>query len=206
MMTICRQNVLPLSGMLTTRMMNEKEQKLRNLRCVFNVLYVSGHPATVKALAHFKEQVTANSGNTYYEHIQSISYNPELQLLEAIVSAKRDPGYNESLCPGPYAFVRFYLNYGNGWQDQGYSAVNEQSNSTAIDWAGIPEKRLSFSASLRIVPKTDPNGAHVRPQVRAVLEWNKIPPANDPGYSPAWGNVVDEHIQITPGCNFRQKI
>lgn len=202
MMTMNRQNNLPPSSKLTMRMMNEREQKLRNLRCIFNVLYVSGHPAAVKALAHFKEQVTAISGNTYYEHIQSISYNPQLQLLQAIVSAKRDPGYNESLCPGPYAFVRFYLNYGNGWQDQGYSAVNEQGISTAIGWAGIPENRVTFSASLRIFPKIDPCGVHVRPQVRAVLEWNKIPPANEPEYSPAWGNAVDDYIQVTPECGW----
>jgi len=194
---------LPLSGQLITKIMNEKEQNLHNLRGTFNALHVSGHPATVKTLANFKEQVAANSGNTYYEQIQSVSYNPDLQLLEAIVSTKRDSGYNGNLCTaGSYAFVRFYLNYGNGWQDQGYSAVNEHDIPTGTDCTKSPEKPLSYSASLKIVPKTNKCSIHVLPQVRAVLEWNKIPPANDPNYSSIWGNTVDDHIQIKPIIEF----
>ena len=183
--------------------MNEKEQNLHNLRGVFNVLHVSGHPSTVKALAHFKEEVAANSGNTYYEQIQSVSYNPDLQLLEAIVSTKRDSGYNGNLCTtGSYAFVRFYLNYGSGWQDQGYSTVNEHDIPTGTDCTKNPEKPLSYSASLKITPKTNKCSVHVLPQIRAVLEWNTIPPANDPNYSSVWGNTVDDYIQIKPVSEF----
>jgi hypothetical protein len=179
--------------------MNEKEQNLQKLRSGFNALHLSGHPTTAKLLAILKAQVAANSGNTYYEQIQSVSYNPDLQLLEAVVSTKRDSGYNGSLCSaGSYAFVRFYLNYGSGWEDQGYSAVNEHDIPTGADCTKSPEKPLSYSASLKIVPKTNNCSVHVLPQVRAVLEWNKIPTANDPDYSSVWGNTVDDNIQIKP--------
>jgi hypothetical protein len=36
------------------------------------------------------------------------------------------------------------------------------------------------------------------PKARAILEWNKIPPANMPDYDSIWGNTVDDHIQIKP--------
>jgi hypothetical protein len=183
--------------------MKEKEQTLHDLRSGFNALHVSAHPTSAKALASFKEQVTANSGNTYYEQIQSVSYNPDLQLLEAILSTKRDSGYNGSLCTaGSYAFVRFYLNYGNGWEDQGYSAVNEHDIPTGNDCTQHAEKPLSYSASLKISPKSNWCTTHVLPQVRAVLEWNKIPTANDPNYASIWGNTVDDHIQIKPQHKF----
>jgi len=183
--------------------MKEKEQTLHDLRSGFNALHVSAHPTTAKALASFKEQVAANSGNTYYEQIQSVSYNPDLQLLEAIISTKRDSGYNGSLCTaGSYAFVRFYLNYGSGWEDQGYSAVNEHDIPTGNDCTNHAEKPLSYSASLKITPKSNRCSVHVLPQVRAILEWNKVPTANDPNYSSIWGNTVDDHIQIKPRIEF----
>jgi len=183
--------------------MKEKEQTLHDLRSGFNALHVSAHPTSAQALAGFKEQVIANSGNTYYEQIQSVSYNPDLQLLEAIVSTKRDSGYNGNLCTaGSYAFVRFYLNYGSGWEDQGYSAVNEHDIPTGNDCTKHAEKPLSYSASLKIIPKSNWCSTHVLPQVRAVLEWNKIPTANDPNYASIWGNTFDDYIQIKPQHKF----
>jgi len=183
--------------------MKENQQTLHSLRNDFTTLHLSAHPNTAKALASFKEQVIANSGNIYYEQIQSVSYNPDLQLLEAVLSTKRDSGYNGTLCTaGSYAFVRFYLNYGGGWEDQGYSAVNEHDIPTGNDCTNHAEKPLSYSASLKITPKSNLCNKHVLPQVRAVLEWNKIPTANDPNYVSIWGNTVDDHIQIKPKYEF----
>lgn len=182
--------------------MKENEEKLSNLRAVFNTVHASSYLAASNAFDGLKEQVVAHAGNTFYEEIRSVSYHPDLQKLEAIITAKRETGYNGSLCTdGSYAFVRFYLDYGHGWEDQGYSAVNEHDIPTALDCAKHPEKPLSYSASLKITPKTNKCSIHVLPRVRAVLEWNKIPPANDPHYASIWGNTVDDHIQMKPSRN-----
>lgn len=182
--------------------MKENEEKLSNLRSVFNAVHASSYLAASKAFDGLKEKVIANAGNTFYEEIKSVSYHPDLKTLEAIIAAKRDNGYNGTLCTdGSYAFVRFYLDYGHGWEDQGYSAVNEHDIPTEQDCKKKPEKPLSYSASLKITPKTNKCSVHVLPKVRAVLEWNKIPPANDPNYSSIWGNTIDDHIQIKPSKN-----
>jgi len=183
--------------------MNENEQHLQILRSSFNALHSLSHPTTAKAFANLKEKVVAYSGNTFYEEIRSVSYNPDIYLLEAIIATKKDYGYNGNLCAeGSYAFVRFYVNYGTGWEDQGYTAVNEHDIPTGVDCKKHPEKPLSYSASLKIVPKANKCSIHVLPRVRAVLEWNKIPPANDPNYASIWGNTVDDFIQIKPYKEF----
>ena len=34
------------------------------------------------------------------------------------------------------------------------------------------------------------------PKVCAVLSWNNLPPADDPSFTPVWGNVLEARIQI----------
>jgi hypothetical protein len=180
-------------------MMTHSEEHLQQLRSGFSALHASNHPSTEKIVAKLTESVIAHSGNTFFEAIQSVSYNPEVHLLEAVIAAKKDFGYNGSLCTeGSYAFVRFYLDYGRGWEDQGYSAVNEHDIPTGLDCKKHNEKPISYAVSLKIAPKTDKCSVNVLPKVRAVLEWNKIPPPNTPNYVSIWGNTFNDFIQIKP--------
>src|ERR1700760_4803530 len=104
----------------------DRKTNLQDLRQGFNALHVSDHPAAEKALGVFTESVIAHSGNTFYEQLQTVSYNPDFKTLEAIFVMRQDNGYSGNLCtPGSMAFVRFYLDYGAGWEDQGYTGVNE---------------------------------------------------------------------------------
>ena len=177
----------------------ERQKNIHDLRQSFSALHASNHPSTLKTLDEFKESVIAHSGNTFYEELQSVSYNPDFQMLEAIFATKQDFGYSGNLCTaGSFAFVRFYLDYGNGWEDQGYSAVNEHDIPTNTDCTKNAEKPLSYSASLNITPNTNFCSEHVLPKARAILEWNKIPPANTPDYDSIWGDTVDDYIQIKP--------
>ncbi|MDB5009531.1 MAG: hypothetical protein JWQ06_320, partial [Mucilaginibacter sp.] len=179
--------------------MSLDETKLQDLRQSFSALHASDHPSVVEALNTLKENVVTYSGNTFYEELQSVSYNPDFQTLEAIFVMKQAFGYNGNLCTnGSFAFVRFYLDYGSGWEDQGYTGVNEHDIPTGTDCNKNPEKPLSYSASLKIAPKTAFCRVHILPKVRAILEWNKIPPANDPNYNSIWGDRVDDFIQIRP--------
>ncbi len=179
--------------------MSRNETKLKALRQGFNALHASAHPANSAALKKVKEDVVSFSGNTFYEEVQSVGYNPDLQTLEAIFVTKQDSGYNGSLCtPGSFAFVRFYLDYGSGWEDQGYTGVTEHDIPTGEDCTKQAEKPLSYSASLKINPKTAFCSVHILPKVRAILEWNLIPPPNTPNYDSIWGDRIDDQIQIKP--------
>jgi len=179
--------------------MKDNEQKLQNLRGDFRALHASSHPTALKSFNQIQKSIASYSGNTYYEEIIKVGYNPDFQILEAILAVKRPYGYNGNLCTdGSYAFVRFYLDYGQGWEDQGYSAVNEHDIPTGTDCQKHPEKPLNYSVSLKITPKAHGCKTHVLPKVRAILEWNIIPPAHTPNYSSTWGNTFDDHIQIKP--------
>src|SRR5262245_35693330 len=58
------------------------------------------------------------SGNTAYEQVTCVGYNPNLSLLEATVQIKLSGGYGGDLCfKGSTEFIRFYVDYGGGWQD-----------------------------------------------------------------------------------------
>src|SRR5215212_10071185 len=67
----------------------------------------------------FQPVKTINS-NTSYEEITCVGFNPDRNELEATVHIKRPSGYGGGLCgTGTVEYVRFFLNYGAGWEDQG---------------------------------------------------------------------------------------
>jgi hypothetical protein len=176
-----------------------RESTLQNLRNNFSYLHMPALPAFEKEIASLKKSIAAQSGNKYYEELQTVSYNPDFQTLEAIFAVKQAAGYNGNLCSnGSYGFVRFYLDYGKGWLDQGYTAVKEYDIPTGYDCTKSAEKPLHYAASLVIKPQTNFCGTHVLPKVRAILDWNTVPPANSPDFIPIWGNAMDDHVQIKP--------
>src|ERR1019366_3498218 len=60
-------------------------------------------------------------GNTEYESIGCVGYNPQLEQLRATINIKQTGGYSGGICStGSEEYVRFYLSYDGGstWQDQ----------------------------------------------------------------------------------------
>ena len=58
-------------------------------------------------------------GDTAYESIGCVGYNPQLEQLRATINIKQSGGYSGGLCSsGSEEYVRFYLSYDNGatWQ------------------------------------------------------------------------------------------
>jgi hypothetical protein len=54
-------------------------------------------------------------GNTAYEDIGCVGYNPQLTRLEAVVYINQTTGYDGDVCSsGSQEFVRFYLSYDGG--------------------------------------------------------------------------------------------
>jgi hypothetical protein len=136
-------------------------------------------------------------GNTSYEEITCVGYNPDKAQLEATVQIKRPTGYGGDLCSdGTIEYVRFFLDYGAGFEDQGVMGFNVHDIPNSTDCAKDATKPLSYIASLPITPKRKVCRYPVLPKVRAILSWQAIPTAGNANYPPVWGNVLDDHVQI----------
>ena len=139
------------------------------------------------------------SNDTFYEEVTCLGFNPATNVLEAVVQVKQAGGYNGSLCQnGSYEYVRFFVDYGAGWEDAGLAAVNVHDVPAATDCHKASEKPLSYAASVVLVPKRNWCFFPVLPKVRAILSWNSIPTAGNAGFTPVWGNVLEAEIQIQP--------
>lgn len=138
------------------------------------------------------------AGNTKYEELTCIGFNPAQDLLEATVQIKLPYGYGGNLCSaGTTEYVRFFADYGAGWEELGIAGFTIHDLPNGIDCAKKPNKPLSYVVTMPIDPKRNYCGTPVLPKVRGILSWNVMPTAN-PLESPVWGNVLDRHIQIRP--------
>ena len=140
-------------------------------------------------------------GNTKYEELTCIGFNPNLNQLEATVPIKLPSGYGGGLCQaGSTEYVRFFIDYGSGWEDAGMVSVNVHDIPNTKDCAHHPDKPLVYVLAQPIEPKRDSCGHPVLPKVRGILSWNVPPPAGpaNANWPPVWGNVLDRHIQIRP--------
>src|SRR5215470_9410096 len=87
-------------------------------------------------------------GNTSYEEITCVGYNLDKLQLEATVQIKRPTGYGGDLCSdGTIEYVRFFLDYGAGFEDQGVMGFNVHDIPNSTDCAKDATKPLSFIAS-----------------------------------------------------------
>jgi len=138
-------------------------------------------------------------GNSKYEEITCVGLNPRMNMLEATVAVKLPHGYGGSLChDGTTEYVRFYLDYGGGWEDAGVAAFNAHDIPNSFDCAKKKDKPLTYVVTQPIEPRRDFCGRPVLPEVRAILSWEQVPPAGLPNWPPVWGNVLNRHVQIKP--------
>lgn len=64
-------------------------------------------------------------GNTTYEKIACVGFQPDFNRLEAVVYIKQSVGYGGDICSaGSKEYVRFFLSFDNGstWDDQGITS------------------------------------------------------------------------------------
>jgi len=67
-------------------------------------------------------------GQTQYEELTCVGFNPATNLLEATIAVKLPYGYGGNLCmAGTTEYVRFFLDYGSGW------------------YVGYPQKQIPIS-------------------------------------------------------------
>ncbi len=136
-------------------------------------------------------------GNTFYEELGCVGYQPQQERLEAVVYVHQPSGYGTDVCgAGTTEFVRFYLSRDDGatWQDQGM---------TSFQAFNIPEgtegsKRLEYAVSLAVDPNRKFCTVDPLIRVRAILSWSDPPPANQPNWHPVWGNIREATILVEP--------
>lgn len=136
-------------------------------------------------------------GNTFYEELGCVGFQPQFNRLEAVVYVKQTSGYGGDICSnGTPEYVRFYLSLDNGatWQDQGLTSFAAYDIPAGTEGA----RRLEYAVELQIGPSKKFCFVNNLALVRAILSWNVPPPPNDPNFTPVWGNVHDTNVQIDP--------
>lgn len=137
------------------------------------------------------------AGNTSYEQIDCVSYNPVLNLLEATISIRQTSGYGGGLCQaGSLEFIRFFLDYGSGWVDAGLATVSVHDLPEALDCFDAGVFPLSYTATVQVDREQAPCWFPVLPAARAILSWSVIP--TGPDFVPVWGDVAQCNVQIQP--------
>lgn len=140
---------------------------------------------------------TAFGGNTTYEDIGCVGFQPQLNRLEAVVFVNQPSGYGGDICSaGTPEYVRFYLSFDDGatWEDQGVTSFTAYN----IPQGTEGRKRLEYAVAIEVAPRK--RWCHVENtiQARAILSWNFEPPADQPEWKPVWGDVHDTHILVDP--------
>jgi hypothetical protein len=144
--------------------------------------------------------------DTAYEELTCVGYNPQRKVLEATVDVKLPYGFGGGLCTaGSWEYVRFWLDYGSGWQNAGLAGINVHDLPGGTDCAGQQQLPVSYIAALSIDPETSFCDFPVLPKVRAILSWDVVPPATPSAavpqpadWQPVFGNVLESHIQTAP--------
>jgi hypothetical protein len=155
--------------------------------------------------AHFKELLLANhfkelpapapgtppAGDTEYEQLMCVGYQPQLGQLNAVVHLKLSNGYSGDICTGGSTeYVKFFSSTDDGatWTELGITSF------TAWDVSG--PKPLEFDVTLPVdLARTCCKDENIV-LIRAILSW-EVPPggATEPV---VWGNGLDAHVQVAP--------
>jgi hypothetical protein len=139
------------------------------------------------------EAVEEKEGDTSYEELTCLGYDPDVERLEAVVSIKRTYGYKGDVCTdGSTEYVRFFIDRDNDgtWEDLGVAST------TVYDLPG--PKPVDYAIALDLDEEQTRCSTANLPRIRAILSWEFEPPAGDPDYPPVWGNRTEASIQIAP--------
>ena len=145
------------------------------------------------------------SGDTAWEEVVCVGYNPALRQLTAVASIKQTTGYQGGLCvAGSTEYVRFFVDWGAGLTNVGLTSFGAHD---IPDVAPNPPHPIEYMVHLAIDDATHRRlcNSPVLPKVRAVLSWNTIPSLN-PNAVPIFGNAKDAQIQIAPELLILSKV
>lgn len=145
------------------------------------------------------DNLLKTDGDTHYEELDCIGFNPDESTLTGGITIKRPFGYSGDLCKkGSYEHVAFWEwdEIEQMWSYLGTASVNVH------DIKNITRSGLQYSVVLpvdlshRHRPCT--SGASVV-RIRAVLSWQTLPSTTNPHTIPTWGNREETTIHVKPG-------
>ena len=140
-------------------------------------------------LADIIGQIELLIGDTTFEQLTCAGYNPQTRTLEGVIQVKQSSGFSGSLCTaGSTEYVSFFAFVGGAWQALGTAQVKVYDLAAAS--AANPISYAVFRVSnVTEMLCNDLTGV----PLRAILSWQT--PPTGPDFIPAWGNVVNTHIQ-----------
>lgn len=145
------------------------------------------------------DKLLETDGNTHYEELKCIGFNPDASTLTGILTIKLPYGYSGDLCKkGSYEHVAFWEwdQIEQMWLYLGTTSVNVH------DIKSITRSGLQYSVVLPVDfshhQRPCTSGASVV-RIRAVLSWQTLPSTTNPHEIPTWGNREETHIHIKPG-------
>lgn len=139
-------------------------------------------------------------GNTRYEELDCVGYDARTDTLVGVIRVKLSSGYSGGLCtPGSHEYVTF-------WADLDNNGIFETCLGTASvrvhDTPNVPSQGLEYAvympAGLARFRQPCDQGPKVV-KIRAILEWQRVPPCGNPNHIPIWGNREETLIHIAPG-------
>lgn len=139
-------------------------------------------------------------GNTTYEELECIGYDPNDDSLVGVIRIKRPSGFSGGLCTdGSLEYVTF-------WADLNNNGTFETCIGTAsvrvYDVNDIPREGLELAVHLPAellkhrIPCTA--GPKIVP-IRAILSWAVPMPCATPNATPTWGNRLETLVHVRPG-------
>ncbi len=145
------------------------------------------------------EALVKTDGDTRYEELRCVGYDPRRRLLTGILTVKLPYGYSGDLCKkGSRQYVAFWEwdEIEATWCYLGTAVVN------AHDIKSIPNEGLQYAASLSVDLSHRRRPCTAGPseaRIRAILSWEVPPPPHNPNWVPKWGNREETRIHIKPG-------
>jgi len=145
------------------------------------------------------DKLLETNGDTHYEELKCIGFNPGESTLTGVLTIKVPYGYSGDLCKkGSYEHIAFWEwdQIEQMWLYLGTASVNVH------DIKSITRSGLQYSIVLPVDfshhhrPCT--SGASVV-RIRAVLSWQTLPSTTNPHEIPTWGNREETLIHIKPG-------
>lgn len=128
-------------------------------------------------------------GDTTYEQLECVGYNPETRTLGGVISLKQSSGYLSGLCDaGSTEFVGFWLYHNGGWESLGTAQVQVH------DLTGVSAAHpVQYAVFRGVNVPEDLCQKIIGLPLRAILSWQT--PPTDPNSPPIWGNVLDTNVQ-----------
>jgi hypothetical protein len=144
--------------------------------------------------------IFAPDGNTSYEQMECVGFNPSTNELVAVLRVKLPNGYSGGPCTaGSLEYVTFWADLNNNGT---FETCLGSASVRVHDIDNIPREGLEYSVYLPVnltqFRKPCEQGPRLIP-IRAILSWASVPPCAFPNQPPVWGNHEDTLILLPPG-------